>query len=65
MMKKISEYFMAYGSHNCVNVCYPENEDGIYKEKYAYLTHRHITEACSTVGSFFLERGPKKARGNF
>ena len=24
-------------------VCYSENEDAIYKPKYAYFTHRHIT----------------------
>ena len=34
-------------------VCYPESEDAIYKQKYAYFTHRHITEACSAVGSSF------------
>jgi hypothetical protein len=40
-------------------VCYPENEDAIYKQKYAYFTHRRITEACSAVGiSFWL--GAKK-----
>ena len=27
------------------SVCYSENEDTIYKQKYAYFTHRHITEA--------------------
>jgi hypothetical protein len=48
MTKKIFEYFMAYEG-----VCYPENEDAIYKQKYAYFTHRHITEACSAVGSSF------------
>jgi hypothetical protein len=32
MTKKMSE-----------DVCYPENEDAIYKQKYAYFTHRHIT----------------------
>jgi hypothetical protein len=26
-------------------VCYSENEDEIYKQKYAYFTLRHITEA--------------------
>ena len=26
-------------------VCYSENEDAIYKQKYAFFTHRHITEA--------------------
>jgi hypothetical protein len=34
-------------------VCYPENEDAIYKQKYAYFTHTHITEACGAVGSSF------------
>jgi hypothetical protein len=47
-------------------VCYPENEDAIYKQKYAYFKHRHISEACSAVGSFFIGRlrtrteGPRK-----
>jgi hypothetical protein len=35
-------------------VCYPENEDAIYKQKYTKFTERHITEACSAVGSSFL-----------
>jgi hypothetical protein len=52
MTKKISEYFMAYEG-----VCYPENEDAIYKQKYAYFTHRHITEACRAVGSSFCMIG--------
>jgi hypothetical protein len=26
------------------DVCYPENEDAIYKQKYACFTHRHISE---------------------
>jgi hypothetical protein len=30
-----------------------ENEDAIYKQKYAYFTHKHITEACSAIGSSF------------
>jgi hypothetical protein len=61
MTKKISEYFMTYE-----NVCYPENEDAIYKQKNAYFTHRRITEACSAVGISFLlglrtkAKGPKK-----
>ena len=33
------------------------NEDAIYKQKYAYFTHRHITEACSAIGSSFLLGG--------
>jgi hypothetical protein len=41
-----------HGIHE--GVCYPENEDAIYKQKYVYYTHRHITEACSVVGSFFI-----------
>jgi hypothetical protein len=52
MTKKISEYFMAYEG-----VCYPENEDAIYKQKYAYFTHRHITEACN--GKLFFIGGLK------
>jgi hypothetical protein len=53
--KKISEYLMAYEATK-VFAIRPENEDAIYKQKYAYFTHRHITEACSAVGSstFFL-----------
>ena len=31
-----------------------ENEDAIYKQKYAYFTHKHTTEACSALGSSFL-----------
>jgi hypothetical protein len=42
-----------YGIRSHESVCYPENEDAIYKQKYAYFTHRHITEACSAVGSSF------------
>ena len=34
-------------------VCYPENEDAIYKQKYAYFTHRHIKVASSAVESSF------------
>ena len=48
---------MAYEATIAIGVCYPENEDAIYKEKYAYFTHRHITEACSTEESFFLLGG--------
>jgi hypothetical protein len=40
-------------------VCYPENEDAIYKQKYAYFAHRYITEACSAVGSSFWLGGLK------
>jgi hypothetical protein len=40
-----------HGIRSHEGVCYPENEDAIYKQKYAYFTHRHITEACSGVGS--------------
>jgi hypothetical protein len=43
MTKEISEYFMTY----------LENEDAIYKQKYAYFTHRRITEAWSAVGISF------------
>ena len=32
-------------------VWYPENGDAIYKHKYAYFTRRHITVACSAIGS--------------
>jgi hypothetical protein len=28
----------------------------IYKQKYTYFAKRHITEACSAVGSSFLLR---------
>ena len=48
--EKISEYFMTRSNED---VCYPENEDAIYKQKYACFTHRHITEACGAVGSSF------------
>jgi hypothetical protein len=43
-------------------VCYQENEDTIYKQKYAYFTHRHVTEARSAVGSLFLIGGGLRAR---
>ena len=43
-----------HGMRSHEGVCYPENEDAIYKQKYAYFTHRRITEACSAVGSSFL-----------
>ena len=42
-----------HGIRSHEGVCYPENEDAIYKQKYAYFTHRHIAEACSAVGSSF------------
>jgi hypothetical protein len=34
-----------HGIRSHEGVCYPENEDAIYKQKYAYFTHRHITES--------------------
>ena len=41
-----------HGIRSHEGVCYPENGDAIYKHKYsAYLTHRHITVACSAIGS--------------
>jgi hypothetical protein len=42
-----------HGIRSHEGVCYPENEDAIYKQKYAYFTHRHITEAHSAVESSF------------
>jgi hypothetical protein len=42
-----------HGIRSHKGVCYPENEDAIYKQKYTYFTQRHITEACSAVGSSF------------
>ena len=42
-----------HGVRSHESVCYPENEDATYKQKYTYCTHRHITEACSAVGSSF------------
>jgi hypothetical protein len=49
-------------------VCYSENEDAIYKQKYAYFTHRHITDLkqCGRELLFIggRKRGPE-ARGNF
>jgi hypothetical protein len=44
-----------HGIRSHEGVCYPENENAIYKQKYSYFTHRHITEACSSVGSFFYK----------
>jgi hypothetical protein len=38
---------------------YPENDDAIYKQKYGYYMHRHITEACSVIGSSFWLGGLK------
>ena len=45
--------FHGIQSHE-LGVCYPENEDAIYQQKYTCFTHRHITEACSAVGNFFI-----------
>ena len=42
-----------HGMRSHEGVCYQENEDAIYKQKYACFTHRRITEACSAVGSSF------------
>jgi hypothetical protein len=42
--KHFPEYFMACEATK-VRVCYPKNEDAIYKQKYACFTHRRITEA--------------------
>ena len=36
---------MAYEATKVFANCYPENEDAIYKQKYVYFTHRHITVA--------------------
>jgi hypothetical protein len=44
-----------HGIRSHEGVCYPENEDAIYKQKYTYFTQRHITEACSAVGSSLEE----------
>jgi hypothetical protein len=41
------------GIRNHEGVCYPENEDAIYKQNYAYFTHRHIKVACSAIESSF------------
>jgi hypothetical protein len=30
-------------------VCYPENEDTICKQKYAYFTHRHILRISTYI----------------
>jgi hypothetical protein len=42
-----------HGIRSREGVCYLENEDAIYKQKYAYFTHRHITEAYNAIGSSF------------
>ena len=42
-----------HGLRSHEGVYYLENEDAIYKQKYEYFTHRHITETCSAVGSSF------------
>jgi hypothetical protein len=46
-----------HGIRSHEGICYPENEDAIYKQKYTYFTQRHITEACSAVGSFYWGLG--------
>jgi hypothetical protein len=51
--EKSFRIFHGIQSHE-LGVCYPENEDAIYQQKYTYFTNRHITEACSAVGSFFI-----------
>jgi hypothetical protein len=52
-----------HGIRSQEGVCYPENEDAIYKQKYAYFTHRYITEACSAVGSSFCLGGGGENEG--
>ena len=42
-----------HGIRSHEGFCYSENDDAIYKQKYAYFTHSYITEACSAVGSSF------------
>ena len=42
-----------HGIRSHEGVCYPENENAIYKQKYAYFTHRHIKVACSAVENSF------------
>jgi hypothetical protein len=39
-VEKSFRIFHGIRSHE--GVCYPENEDAIYKQKYAYFTHRYI-----------------------
>ena len=51
-----------HGMRSHEGVCYPKNEDAIYKQKYACFTHRRITEAWAENEG--RERGPK-TRGNF
>ena len=46
-----------HGIRSHEGVCYPENEDAIYKQKYAYFMHRHITEALSAVGQALVYWG--------
>jgi hypothetical protein len=46
MTKKISEYLMAYEPGR-------ENEDAIYKQKYAYFTHKHYRSMQCLIGSSF------------
>jgi hypothetical protein len=49
-----------HGIRSHEGVCYPENEDAIYKQKYTYFTQRHITEACSAVGAGNEGRRPEE-----
>jgi hypothetical protein len=49
-----------HGIRSHEGVCYPENEDAIYKQKYAYFTHRHITGAYSAVGGGNEGRRPEQ-----
>ena len=49
MTKKISESNISWHTKPR-----RENEDAIYKQKYAYFTHKHTTEACNALGSSFL-----------
>jgi hypothetical protein len=63
MTKKISRIFHDIRSHE--GVCYPENEEASYKQKYAYFTYRHITleavqEAFLIGGLRTRAEGPRK-----
>jgi hypothetical protein len=50
-LAKNGQKFHGIRSHE--GVCNLENEDAIYKQKYAYFMHRHIKEACSAIGNSF------------
>jgi hypothetical protein len=52
-----------HGIRSHEGVCYPENEEAIYKQKYAYFI-RHITEACSAVGSSCWLGSEKRVEGH-